>query len=633
MNFFSGNKEENTHLQIAWNAATVGINPTKIRKGLLKRNTIMLYDISKSCELIGMSEREFRSLKIQAQLLCGVTKIMRQKTFFLYEDTLHLCSRLQSAMAVSPARTDHIDTHKNSFSAFNYHSITMEETDDLLMYQNSNQDVPFADLFDFSHVGGPDLFDKKLYEQDFDSVLLLTNTLSIDIPYIETEYPQMLLTDTIGSADVVSSAQSASAFQDKELFDDIDLDYGDNDIDMGDYVDDGLDFSKELSNYVEQTGVTAAPHTTSEEVFEFPNTLHVEKTISNSSGEASSKSSPRTSPSIRPIGGGPMRGYNTIKQTLPPLIAEEDEYDTSFSSINTDMYSNIVEETDNIVVSPIPPELPRPRIVRRMMLEQERDTMIPWSTYTNTERITRRNTDEQSAQQSNSKRRKLIEKELRFPSIALDINGRESTLSIMEDEKYRFYFSHQYFKERNTGIEFPRNQQIELSRHDHRQYSSSGSNSGSAVHIRSSSDVTGSVDMHNFDLSDVDMKDAEIRRFPESTFASGFNDGQFDYDNDDIDYGYFDFDDGFRNALDSSVINSTLHREQDEERRRNEFLQELYACKQHSQNSNINLSDIFQFKNRYENARSFHYLLELASNNKVIPYQNEPFGVIEIRFK
>lgn len=55
---------------------------------------------------------------------------------------------------------------------------------------------------------------------------------------------------------------------------------------MGDYVDDGLDFSKELSNYVEQTGVTAAPHTTSEEVFEFPNTLHVEKTISNSSGEA-----------------------------------------------------------------------------------------------------------------------------------------------------------------------------------------------------------------------------------------------------------------------------------------------------------------------------------------------------------
>lgn len=142
-----------------------------------------------------------------------------------------------------------------------------------------------------------------------------------------------------------------------------------------------------------------------------------------------------------------MRGYNTIKQTLPPLIAEEDEYDTSFSSINTDMYSNIVEETDNIVVSPIPPELPRPRIVRRMMLEQERDTMIPWSTYTNTERITRRNTDEQSAQQSNSKRRKLIENELRFPSIALDINGRESTLSIMEDEKYRFYFSHQYFKE------------------------------------------------------------------------------------------------------------------------------------------------------------------------------------------
>lgn len=56
--------------------------------------------------------------------------------------------------------------------------------------------------------------------------------------------------------------------------------------DMGDFVDDGLDFSKELGDYVEQNAVTAAPHTTSEEVFEFPNTLYAEKTINNSSGEA-----------------------------------------------------------------------------------------------------------------------------------------------------------------------------------------------------------------------------------------------------------------------------------------------------------------------------------------------------------
>lgn len=111
------------------------------------------------------------------------------------------------------------------------------------------------------------------------------------------------------------------------------------------------------------------------------------------------------------------------------------------------MYSNIIEETDMIVVSPVPPEVPRPRIVRRMMLEQERDTMIPWSTYTNTERITRNSIAEQSTQQSTSKRRKLIEKELRFPSIAFDNNDREPALSIMEDEKYRFYFSHQYSKE------------------------------------------------------------------------------------------------------------------------------------------------------------------------------------------
>lgn len=41
-------------------------------------------------------------------------------------------------------------------------------------------------------------------------------------------------------------------------------------------------------------------------------------------------------------------------------------------------------------------------------------------------------------------------------------------------------------------------------------------------------------------ISFLFRKEAEIRRFAEPTFASGFIDGQFDYD-DDIDYGYFDF--------------------------------------------------------------------------------------------
>lgn len=53
---------------------------------------------------------------------------------------------------------------------------------------------------------------------------------------------------------------------------------------MGDFGDDGLDFAKELSNHMEQNGVTMFPNITSEEVFEFPNTLHAEKAISNGSG-------------------------------------------------------------------------------------------------------------------------------------------------------------------------------------------------------------------------------------------------------------------------------------------------------------------------------------------------------------
>lgn len=145
------------------------------------------------------------------------------------------------------------------------------------------------------------------------------------------------------------------------------------------------------------------------------------------------------------------RGYNTIKQTLPPLIAEEDEYDTSFSSINTDMYSNIVQ--DEIIVSPIPPDPPRPRIVQRMMLDRERDTMIPWSNYTNTDRITRKSIHQENTHEIKAKRRKLMQKELCFPSIAFGIDGKESAFSVLDEEKYRFYFFHQYSKEvSNTNI-------------------------------------------------------------------------------------------------------------------------------------------------------------------------------------
>jgi alkylated DNA nucleotide flippase Atl1 len=112
------------------------------------------------------------------------------------------------------------------------------------------------------------------------------------------------------------------------------------------------------------------------------------------------------------------------------------------------MYSNIIE------ISPIPPEPHRPRIVQRMMLRREQDTVLPWSFYTNTDNILRSSIYEQNKRQAKKEKQEMIQKELIYPSIAFSNNNNphlkrqeELAFSIREDERYRFYFPHNYLKE------------------------------------------------------------------------------------------------------------------------------------------------------------------------------------------
>jgi hypothetical protein len=121
----------------------------------------------------------------------------------------------------------------------------------------------------------------------------------------------------------------------------------------------------------------------------------------------------------------------------PSLIQEEEDDDddrTSFSSIETEMYSDIIHE-DKIMVSSIPPSPPRPRLVRRMMVQHEQDTVLPYSMYTLTENIVNRN--------RSNKRQKLNNELLVIPSIVLNpFQKRHQEKELLLDERNRFFFPH-----------------------------------------------------------------------------------------------------------------------------------------------------------------------------------------------
>lgn len=165
--------------------------------------------------------------------------------------------------------------------------------------------------------------------------------------------------------------------------------------------------------------------------------------------------------------GGDLSGFGG--QQPPSLIREEDE-NTSLSSIATDMYPVIVSDDDddedrlNIQVSPVPPSRPRPRIVQRMMLENQDDTMLPWSSYTNVEAIIRsRDAEEGEAVASGrgrgaTNRLKIIQNQIRFPSIVVHNPYQKSNRlleeglagdgverfaeEVMNDDRYRVFFPH-----------------------------------------------------------------------------------------------------------------------------------------------------------------------------------------------
>lgn len=104
----------------------------------------------------------------------------------------------------------------------------------------------------------------------------------------------------------------------------------------------------------------------------------------------------------------------------PSLIQEENEEDTSFHSVATDMYDFIVPETEPIVVSQIPPTVRRPRIVRRMMARGMQDTVLSLEDYTTDRIVNKSRPLFQQPNPSEAERIKQMRNILRVPSFAFN---------------------------------------------------------------------------------------------------------------------------------------------------------------------------------------------------------------------
>ncbi|KAI8974722.1 hypothetical protein BDB01DRAFT_390378 [Pilobolus umbonatus] len=86
------------------------------------------------------------SLRIIAWLFFGLSKIMNQKTCFLYDDTVLFAARIKNELAIpSRLRLAEVDLSK---PLANYSSITLSNQDSLLIYSSSHNAL--SDMFDFS---------------------------------------------------------------------------------------------------------------------------------------------------------------------------------------------------------------------------------------------------------------------------------------------------------------------------------------------------------------------------------------------------------------------------------------------------------------------------------------------------
>ncbi|OBZ90113.1 hypothetical protein A0J61_01839 [Choanephora cucurbitarum] len=521
--------QDHLFLQIAWKAGTLGLSKAGSKR--IKRHTIMAFDVPKLCQLVN-NKLSLKSLTTRACLLCGASTIMRQQSNILYDDTIQLYKLLELGFT-HPDKRPNIDLEKPFASL---QAITIQnELESFFEFTSSHTAPSFSDLFvesiHRSHKRDRDLYD---LEESLSSVLHISDiteqqdfVIAPHEPFNEGVYQDMI---------------------------DFDFSLGD-----GDMMIDPIMTEKRRDNEKEHT----------------PSTNDVN--LSSTSPLLTADSPVHHSPHPSSISHSPASyGRDNDLPRFPPLIPEEEEEGVlesdSIASMSTDLYASILPQhhPSQLVVSPVPPDRPRPRAVKRMMLRRTQDTILPSECYQRPDLLT-------AQPVITTHHPKDMRYQIRHPSLA--------TL-----DKIGAGVKHLLFPNRTIDKGY---QQVERPRRFDRRRDALGSSPSTA-----SSSFLGGIAAYNihtpefqsthFDLGD----DSHMTLIHEAQNEWPLDNAQFDYENHaDIDYGYLDFNHQFN--LEEEEINRFL-------------------------------------ENRSEVSKSFSYVLELASKGKIKATQHEPYGPIDI---
>ncbi|KAL0140786.1 lys-63-specific deubiquitinase BRCC36-like protein [Mucor lusitanicus] len=544
-----------------------------------------------------LNNEEALKFKTKAQLLYGASKIMRQQSYFLYDDSAKLWSKLKTDL-LNPAVSSFIDMDKTTIPkqfdfAFN---------DQINFHPDADNSSVIVRVETSRNTGG------------MESLNLLGSSV----------FPH-LLNDPLLQQHQQQQNQGDPQQQEYQ-YDDIDI--GDMGYDMMDYDFDEQQSQHDISAIINEPPA-GNPEAQDDSIFDFPLV-----TADMQMRQHSHYTSPLGAPAHIAASAATYQGLGPIRNASgpPSLIQEEDEEEQdnlSITSISTSHLSTIlpIEAITQGQAARF-----RAKHMKRMVVE---NTMLSYATDYTTDAIVVRTPIQQIhvanvRRETDSQRLARIRLNLRYPSIVFNATYHKDALSTEKGIEQSRRYDH--YRVRNTGG----STSSQLNAFGIRRLSHQAPSSG-GVSVRSHSDVHNTPEMHNLDL-DGDM---ELERVQEENTSIWQQQQQFQPADDDVmDYGGGDIDFGESIEVSLSAIDDLLQQQQQQQQQTNQE-EEMHRFMEHIRQ----LPNPFYFQSRFASLRvqfgfylgtplknAYFQKLELASKSQIRVSQTEPYAPIEVHY-
>ncbi|GAN09069.1 lys-63-specific deubiquitinase BRCC36-like isoform 1 [Mucor ambiguus] len=572
---------------------------------------------------LSTNNEEALKFKTKAQLLYGASKIMRQQSYFLYDDSTKLWSKLKSDM-LNPTVSSFIDMDK-TISTQVPHLVLLRY---LMRIPCCSFKHPKGLLY--SHLWYFDFsFNHQINhhpDMDDSSVILRIetsrNTGLDSLEMLESSAFQYSLNDSLLQRQQQQQEEEQGGLQQQEyIYDDIDIrDIG---YDMMDYEFDEQNPQQDISAIINKLSTAEQPEAQDDSVFDFP-LAAADMQLQQHPQYASPLN--QAAPLIVPahIAAASYHGLGPIRNASgPPSLIQEDEEEEeqdnmSTSSVSTTHLSTLLPIE---AINDGQAAQSRARRMKRMVME---NTTLSYATDYTTDAIVVRTSTQFDVANARGKtgNQKLARTRLnlRYPSIVFNATYHKDILSTEQGIEQSRRYDH--FRVLNTsGSTLSQFNVPGIRRLSHQAPSSGG------VSVRSHSDVHNTPEMHNLDL-DGDM---ELERVQEENTSIWQQQHQFQPVDDDVmDYGgdSIDFDTDMNVGFSGDLLQQQQQqRTQDEEMQ--EFMEHIRQLPNpFFFNEHLQFADLSSWRA----AKSFAYILELASRSQILVSQTEPYAPIEVHY-